>query len=128
MRKSLIYLMCAFALLCVTSCHNDYNDYMTTGHIALTLPVDGEIETIQYSVKMMDLNSRNTITLAGETNSAITVDNFFRGAYSINVEGVVRYVDSNATTHTSQFRAQSDYVSMVELDDNDISLEMILMD
>ena len=97
--------MCAFALLCVTSCHDDYNDYMTTGHIALTLPVDGEIKTIQYSVKMMNLNSRNTITLAGETNSAITVDNLFRGAYSINVEGVVRYVDSNATTHTSQFRA-----------------------
>jgi len=128
MKKSLIYLICALALLSVTSCHDDYKDYMTTGHIALTLPVDGEIETIQYSVKMMDLNSRNTTTLAGTTSSTITVENLFRGAYSINVEGVVRYVDSNATTHTSQFRAQSDYVSMVDLNDNIISLEMILMD
>lgn len=127
MRKSLIYLMCAFALFCVTSCHDDYNDYMTTGHIVLTLPVDGEIEIIQYSVKMMDLNSRNTITLAGVTDGTITVENLFRGAYSINVEGVVRYASSDAITHTGPFRAQSDYVSMVELDDNSISLEMILM-
>lgn len=128
MRKTFIYIMCAFTLLCAISCHDDYKDYMTTGHIVLTLPVDGEVETIQYSVKMMNLNSRNTITIAGETNGTITVDNLFRGAYSINVEGVVRYVDSNAIIHTSQFRAQSDYVSMVELNDNVISLEMILMD
>ena len=120
--------MCAMALLCATSCHQDYKDYMTTGHIDLTLPVKGEIETIQYSVKMMDLNSRNTVTLAGETGGTIVVDNLFRGAYSINVEGVVRYLDSDQAAHTSQFRAQSDYVSMVELDDNTISLEMILMD
>lgn len=120
--------MCAFALLCVTSCHEDYKDYMTTGHIVLTLPVDGEIETIQYSVKMMDLNSHNTITLSGQTNGTITIDNLFCGAYSINVEGVVRYVDRDETTHTSQFRAQSDYVSMVELNDNVISLDVILMD
>jgi hypothetical protein len=115
-------------LLCVASCHDDYSDYTTTGRILLSLPTDGEIEVIQYSVKMMNLNSRHTITLAGETNKAITIDNLFRGAYSINVEGVVRYVGSDATSHTSQFRAQSDYVSMVELNDNAISLEMILMD
>lgn len=120
--------MCALAMLCATSCHDDYKDYMTTGLIALTLPVEGEIETIQYTVRMMDLNSRNTITLAGETDGTITVENLFRGAYSINVEGVVRYVDSDEMTHTSQFRAQSDYVSMVEVNGNSVSLEMILMD
>lgn len=120
--------MCALAMLCATSCHDDYKDYMITGLIALTLPVEGEIETIQYSVRMMDLNSRNTITLAGETCGTITVENLFRGAYSINVEGVVRYVDSDEMTHTSQFRAQSDYVSMVEVNGNSVSLEMILMD
>ena len=120
--------MCAMALLCATSCHQDYKDYMTTGHIDLTFPVEGEIDDVQYSLKMMNLNSRNTVTQAGETGGAIVVENLFRGAYSINVEGVVRYLDSDKTAHTSQFRAQSDYVSMVELDDNIISLEMILMD
>lgn len=128
MRNSFIYFICAMTLLCVASCHDDYSDYTTTGRILLSLPTDGEIEVIQYSVKMMNLNSRHTITLAGETNKAITIDNLFRGAYSINVEGVVRYVGSDATSHTSQFRAQSDYVSMVELNNNAISLEMILMD
>ena len=128
MRQSFIYLICAFALLCTSSCHDDYKDYTTTGHIVLTLPVEGEIETIQYSVKMIDLNSHNTITLAGETSGTITIEDLFRGAYSINVEGVVRYVDLETTSHTRQFRAQSDYVSMVELNDNTISLEMILMD
>lgn len=120
--------MCMLTLFCATSCHDDYKDYMTTGHIVLSLPVDGEIETIQYSVKIMDLNNRNMITMAGESSGTITVDNLFRGAYYINVEGVVRYVDSNTSTHISQFRAQSDYVSMVELNDNIVSLEMILMD
>ena len=128
MRKSFIYLISALALFCVTSCHDDYKDYLTSGHITLTLPIEGEIEAIQYSVKMMDLNNRNIITLAGETSSTIIIENLFRGAYSINVEGVVRYLDNDATIHISQFRAQSDYVSMVELNDNTISLEMILMD
>lgn len=120
--------MCALAMLCATSCHNDYKEYFTTGHIELVLPIEGEIETIQYSVKMMDLNSRNIVTQAGESGSIITVENLFRGAYSVSVEGVVRYLDSVNNVHTSQFRAQSDYVSMVELNDNTISLEMILMD
>ena len=128
MRKSFIYLISALVLFFVTSCHDDYKDYLTTGHITLTLPVEGEIEAIQYSVKMMDLNNRNIITLAGETSSTIIIENLFRGAYSINVEGVVRYLDNDATIHISQFRAQSDYVPMVELNDNTISLEMILMD
>lgn len=119
--------MYALTLLCIASCHNDYKDYFTAGHIILTLPVDAEIETIQYSVKMTNLNSRNTITLAGESKGTITVDNLFTGAYSINVEGVVRYIDGNGNTFTSLFRAQSDYVEMVELNDYTISLEMILM-
>ena len=106
MRKSFIYLISALALFCVTSCHDDYKDYLTTGHITLTL----------------------IITLAGETSSTIIIENLFRGAYSINVEGVVRYLDNDATIQISQFRAQSDYVPMVELNDNTISLEMILMD
>ena len=40
----------------------------------------------------------------------------------------MRYTGSDTAVHTSQFRAQSDYVPMVGLDDNVISLEMILMD
>lgn len=116
------------ALVGATSCHNDNEDYMTTGHIVLSLPFEGEIESLQYSLKMMDLNSRNTVTQAGGADGTIAVENIFRGAYSINVEGVVRYADSDATVHTSQFRAQSDYVSMVGIDDNVISLEMILME
>ncbi len=129
MRTTLLYMiMCALLSLSVTSCHKDYNDYTTTAHIALTLPIDGKIETIQYSVKMVDLNSRNTVTQAGETRGTIDIENLFRGAYSIHVEGVVRYVDSDSIAHTSQFRALSDYVSLVGLDDNVVSLEMILMD
>ena len=115
-------------MLCTASCHNDYNDYTTTGTIVLTLPTEGEIERLQYSLKMMDLNSRNIITLAGECNGTIAIPNLFRGAYSINVEGVVRFVGNDGDSHTSQFRAQSDYVSMVDLSDNSVSLEMILMD
>ncbi len=128
MKHCLIYIISALALLCAASCHDDYSDYTTSGHITLTLPTEGDIETIQYSVKMMNLNSRATVTQAGETSGTIAVEDLLRGAYSINVEGVVRYVDGNANTRTSQFRAQSDYVSMVELNDNTVSLEMILMD
>ncbi len=120
--------MCALVVLGSTSCHKDSDDYVTTGSIELSLPLEGTVETIQYSLRMTNLNSHDIVTQAGETSRTIVVDNLWRGAYSINVEGVVRYVDQENTVHTSQFRAQSDYVPMVELDNNAIGLEMILMD
>ena len=110
------------------SCHNDLEDYFTSGEIALVLPVDGDVETIQYSVKMMNLNSRNVVTLAGKTSGAISVDEILRGAYSINVDGIVQFKDAAGEVHAHQFRAQSDFVEMIDLAGNHVELEMILMD
>ncbi len=114
-------------LLVVASCHSDSEDYFTTARINLTLPVAGEVELIQYSVSMMNLNSRDVVTEAGKTTHEITVGDILRGAYSINVEGVVKYIDAVSEAQVHQFRAQSQYVSIVD-EDNTVDLEMIFMD
>ena len=122
--------MCVLAVLCTASCHDDRDDYTTIASIDLILPDGGTIETMQYSLHMMNLNTRNTVTLAGSTHAgSIVVGDLLRGAYSISVEGVVRYSVAGAEgSRVAQFRALSDYVSIVELNKNVISLEMILMD
>ncbi len=113
-------------VVAAASCHSDYEDYTTAGEIGLTLPVNGEVEVIQYSLEMMNLNSRDVITAAGKTQSVIAVSDMLRGAYSINIEGVVRYRDVSDKVITQQFRAQSEFVPMVE-NHNIVELEMILM-
>lgn len=128
MRKAIVYILICVMALGLASCHNDLEDYFTSGEIALVLPVDGDVETIQYSVKMMNLNSRNVVTLAGKTSGAISVDEILRGAYSINVDGIVQFKDAAGEVHAHQFRAQSDFVEMIDLAGNHVELEMILMD
>ena len=51
-----------------------------------------------------------------------------RGAYSINVEGIVKYKNESGQVMMRQFRAQSEYVSFVGQQDSVVTLEMILMD
>jgi hypothetical protein len=118
--------MCAL-LAVLPCCHSDEDDYTTSAVIELSLPVEGVIETLQYSVTMVNLNSKYPVTSAGRSSCSIIIGNVLRGAYSINVEGVVRYAGADGVVVTSQFRAQSEYVSIVDLEENKVSLEMILM-
>lgn len=120
-------IMCALAVV-ATACHSDYDDYTTSGEIALSLPVEGEIEIIQYSVQMMNLNSRSSVTFADKTSGIIPVVNILRGAYSINIEGVVRFRGASHVLQTHQFRALSEFVPFVSSGGNRVELEMILMD
>ena len=87
---------------------------------------NGEMEVIQYSIEMMNLNTRDVVTAAGKTQDVITVSEILRGAYSINIEGVVRYRNADGDVFTQSFRVQSEYVLMVD-NDNKIELEMTLM-
>jgi len=129
--KTVYYMimMCVVALV-ASGCHSDLEDYTTGGEIVLTLPQEGTIETLQYSVMMVNLNSRNVTTFSDITASGhIIVDNIMRGAYSVSVEGIVRIKDATSQLSTHQFRAQSDYVSMAATDGgNTVTLEMILID
>lgn len=128
MRKTLSYIM-MFGLMAVlaTSCHKDYDNYTTCGEIELTLPTSGNVEIIQYSVSMTNLNSRDIYTLAGKTQRVITIDDLLLGAYSINVEGIVSYQDDNDEMQMKHFRAQSEFVPFVDVN-NKVTLEMVLMD
>ena len=114
-------------LLVSSSCHKDHDDYTTTARIGLTLPVEGEVEIIQYSAMLMNLNSRDEVTIAGSTATEIVVPDLLRGAYSINVEGVVTYFDPAHEAQVRPFRAQSQYVPLVD-DDNRVEVEVIFMD
>ena len=110
------------------SCHSDHDFYTTTAGIELTMPVEGEVEIIQYSLTMTNLNSREVVNNAGKTTGTIMINDIMRGAYSINVEGIVKYKNESGQVTMRQFRAQSEYVSFVGQQDAVVTLEMILMD
>lgn len=119
-------MLCLLAAI-ATACHTDNDNLFTSCVIKLNLPTSGEIDMMQYRATVTNLNSREEITLAGKTPDVITINEIMRGAYSINIEGVISYRDNDNAVHTSQFRAQSDYVSVVD-NDNIITLEIVIMD
>ncbi len=128
MKKISLYLFVCMIIAVTASCHSDHDFYTTTAAIELTMPVEGEVEIIQYSLIMTNLNSREVVNNAGKTTGTIMINDIMRGAYSINVEGIVKYKNESGQVTMLQFRAQSEYVSFVGQQDAVVTLEMILMD
>ncbi|GEM_PF-166581 len=128
MKKISLYLFVCMIIAVTASCHSDHDFYTTTAGIELTMPVEGEVEIIQYSLTMTNLNSREVVNNAGKTTGTIMINDIMRGAYSINVEGIVKYKNESGQVTMRQFRAQSEYVSFVGQQDAVVTLEMILMD
>ena len=49
MKKISLYLFVCMIIAVTASCHSDHDFYTTTAGIELTMPVEGEVEIIQYS-------------------------------------------------------------------------------
>lgn len=111
----------------LTACHSEQDDLMTTA----TLRVDGGndivISRIQATANLTNMNSRQ-VTAATNFNGPTIEVLLLRGAYQVNIEGVVTYTDTDGAEHIRQFRAISDYVNLAASNHCEATLSLIFLD
>ena len=103
------------------------DDIFTTAHIAITTGDDTSIAGVQAQVKLTNVNTRQVTTSADFEDNHITLE-LLRGAYQIDIEGVVTCNSSDGTTRHRQFRCQCDYAEFSSRDMNEITLNIIFLD
>ncbi len=116
----MISLCTAFA-----ACHEESDDYYTTAQIEFTAPEGTSIKQLQGTVKLYNINNRQTFSTSAFNGNTASIE-VFRGAYSVTAEGSLRYVDSRGREQTGSFRAVTDYCEVMEHPSR-VVLKIILM-
>ncbi len=114
----------AFAFI---ACAPVEDDIFTTARITITTDGNTTITGVQAQVKLTNVNTRQVTTIADFEGSSITVE-LLRGAYQIDIEGVVACLNPDGTTRHRQFRCKSDYTEFVHDNMNETSLNIIFLD
>ena len=103
------------------------DDIFTTARITVTTDDGTSIAGVQAQVKLTNVNTRQVTTSADFEGDHIAIE-LLRGAYQIDIEGVVTCISSDGTTRHRQFRCQRDYAEFAGRDMNEIALDIIFLD
>lgn len=103
-----ILVLALFILNITSACHGDNEDYNTSANITVTVPDSINVEKMQGTVTVVNLNNKQSYS-SSEFNGTSTLIEVMRGSYSINVNGTVLYHDRQNIKHTKSFRAASSY-------------------
>lgn len=126
MRSKILYISIMIWALAVISCAPVEDDIFTTAHIAVTAGDGSAITRVQAQVRLTNVNTRQVVTSSDFEGSSVAVE-LLRGAYQIDIEGVVTCLQSDGQTRARQFRCQSDYAEFIR-DDSNITLNIIFLD
>ena len=126
MRSKILYISIMIWALAVISCAPVEDDIFTTAHIAVTVGDGSAITRVQAQVRLTNVNTRQVVTSSDFEGSSVAVE-LLRGAYQIDIEGVVTCLQSDGQTRARQFRCQSDYAEFIR-DDSNITLNIIFLD
>lgn len=108
-----ILVLALFILNILSACHGDNEDYNTSANITVTVPDSINVEKMQGTVTVVNLNNKQSYS-SSEFNGTSTLIEVMRGSYSINVNGTVLYHDSQNIKHTKSFRAASSYSAFLD--------------
>ena len=126
MKKIFIWLTMSLTLA-LTACHQDNDDYMTQA----TIYLDGgdmlTINRVQAMAQITNLNTRHVVSTADFDGPKVRIE-LLRGAYQINIEGILNYIDENGVQHIRSFRAISDYVELAGTGACQAKLNIIFLD
>lgn len=127
MKQYILYLSLLISAIAFTACAPVEDDIFTTARITIAADDGTSITGVQAQVKLTNVNTRQVTTAANFEGDGITVE-LLRGAYQIDIEGVVACTNADGTTRHRQFRCQSDYAEFVGHDLNEITLNIIFLD
>lgn len=108
-----ILVLALFILNITSACHGDNEDYNTSANITVTVPDSINVEKMQGTVTVVNLNNKQSYS-SSEFNGTSTLIEVMRGSYSINVNGTVLYHDRQNIKHTKSFRAASSYCEFLD--------------
>lgn len=122
--QSIITILLAIA---ISACAPVEDDFFTTAQITVAAGDEVVITRVQAQVKLTNVNTRQVTTSADFDGASLTVE-VLRGAYQIDIEGVATCQSPDGSVHMHQFRCQSDYTEFIRDEQNDITLNMIILD
>ncbi len=126
MNKILQFIILSLSIV-IIACAPMEDDIFTVACISVTAGDDVAITRVQAQVKLTNVNTRQVTTTADFVGNSVTVE-LLRGAYQIDIEGVVSCQSTDGTNQMRQFRCQSDYAEFISKEQNDITLNMIFLD
>lgn len=126
--KNILQLLALFIVaLSITSCHQEQTDYYTTARLTLSVPDTISVSQIQGTMTLQSLN-----TTLSQSTSDIKSNSFelkvLRGAYKVDVVGMIRYSDRNGKVITRHYRSHSDYTPFADMPLSTAELPIILLD
>lgn len=125
MRKILMICILLMGVV-LSSCHQDEDEIFAYADVALNVDEDIDIERVQGTVCLTNLNTRQ-VTSSADFNGNVSCIQILRGVYSVLVEGSIQYKDANGKTVVRQFRANTDYVAFEKEGVNVTTLQIIWM-
>lgn len=108
-------------------CHQEENDLFATALVTVSAGEGTTISQVQAQARLTNVNTRQ-VTSSADFNGATLQVELLRGAYQINIEGVVTCQDTTGAVQMRQFRAQTDYVELVKTGVNTTTLTIIFLD
>lgn len=118
-------LCCVALAVLLASCGADHDDYTTRAVVVIDVPDSVRVERMQGTATFTNLNSRQRTMASTFSGTSIQVE-LLRGAYSIDVEGSLRYTDALGAAHAGTFRAATSYAEVLD-HPAEIHLSLILM-
>lgn len=115
------------AAIVLSACHQDNTDYTTMA----TLTLDGgdtlTINQVQAMAHFTNINSRHVTSTADFLGPKVQIE-LLRGAYQVQIEGIVSYTDRQGIRQVRSFRAISDYVELSNSSWSEVKLSIIFLD
>ena len=127
MKQYIKFLLIITFFGCIISCHHEEDDIFTTATVVITTDAAETLERVQGQAVFTNINSRRETTSANFNGTTISVE-LIRGPYLISIEGLLSFYDSANNIVMHQFRAQTDYVEIMDKSTNIVTLKAILLD
>ena len=121
--------ICMICLLAVTfvGCHQEQTDYHTVARVTLTIPDTINVTQIQGTLTLQNLNTTLNVSTSDMNGHTFTIT-VLRGAYKVDVNGMIKYTGMDGQSRTSHYRAHSDYTPFVDMPLSNADLPITLLE
>ena len=125
-KKIQLYVLALWTIL-MMSCHQEQTDYYTIARLTLDVPDSINVNQIQGTMTLQSLNTTLSQSTSNMQGYSLEL-NVLRGAYKVDVVGMIQYTNSNGEMLTRHYRAHSDYTPFADTSLSTAKLPIILLD
>lgn len=127
MKKKIQLFALMIGALLMMSCHQEQADYYTIARLTLNVPDSINVNQIQGTMTLQSLNTTLSQSTSNMQGYSLEL-NVLRGAYKVDVVGMIQFTNSNGEMFTRHYRAHSDYTPFADTTLSTAELPIILLD